>query len=135
VGYPGGVKAPAIAALQEIRDTFGLTRSELADLVGRRPQSISEWASRGIPKDRHASVERLVDLARLFHRRVIASRIPQIVRTPDARLGGRTMLEALRADGVDPIYAYLGRLITCGLRRGRAIRQVAGQMPRLSERA
>jgi hypothetical protein len=41
---------------------------------------------------------------------VIASRIPEIVRTPDAWLGGRTLLETLCADGVDPVYAYLGRL-------------------------
>jgi transcriptional regulator with XRE-family HTH domain len=108
------VTSTAIAELQEIRDAFGLTRSELADLLGRRSQSLSEWETRGIPKDRQASVERLVDLARLFRRRLIASRIPQIVRTPDAWLGGRTMLEALRADGVDPIYAYLGRLFDYG---------------------
>ena len=36
--------------------------------------------------------------------------IVPIVRTPDAWLGNRTILETLRAEGVDPIYAYLGRL-------------------------
>jgi DNA-binding XRE family transcriptional regulator len=102
--------ATAISELQEVRETFGLTRSELADLFDRRAQSLSEWEIRGIPQDKRASVERLVDLARLFRRRVIASRIPQIVRTPDEWLGGRTMLQTLRADGVDPIYAYLARL-------------------------
>jgi DNA-binding XRE family transcriptional regulator len=106
------VRVPAIAELEEIRDTFGLTRSELADLLGRRPQSIIEWATRGIPRDRQASVERLVDLARLFRRRVTTSRIPQIVRTRDDWLGGRTMLEALHTDGVDTIYAYLGHLFS-----------------------
>ena len=103
-----------ISELQEVRDTFGLTRSELADLFERRPQSLSEWETRGIPQDKRASVERLVDLARLFRKRVIASRIPQIVRTPDNWLGGRTMLQTLRTDGVDPIYAYLGRLFNYG---------------------
>jgi len=103
-----------ISELEEVRDTFGLTRSELADLLNRRPQSLVEWESRGIPRDRRASVERLVDLARLFRRRVIASRIPQIVRTPDEWLGRRTMLEVLRTDGVDPIYSYLGRLFHYG---------------------
>jgi len=104
------VMATAISELQEVRETFGLTRSELADLFNRRAQSLSEWEIRGIPQDQRASVERLVDLARLFRRRVIATRIPQIVRTPDEWLGGRTMLQTLRADGVDPIYSYLARL-------------------------
>ncbi len=105
-----GAMNDVVSELQEVRDTFGLTRSELADLFDRRPQSLAEWETRGVPREQRASVERLVDLARLFRRRVIASRIPQIVRTPDHWLGGRTMLQTLRAEGVDPIYAYLGRL-------------------------
>ncbi len=67
-----------------------------------------------MPRDKRASVERLLDLAQLFRRRVIASRIPEIVRTPDSWLGKRTILETLRSDGVDPIYAYLGRLFNYG---------------------
>ena len=98
--------------LADIRATFRLSKSELADLLHRRPQSITEWESRGIPDDMRASVERLADLAALFRRKVIASRIPEIVRTPDAWLQERTMLETLRSDGVDPIYAYLARLFS-----------------------
>lgn len=103
-----------VSALQEIRDVFGLSRAEMADLLGRRAQSIVEWETRGVPREKRASVERLLDLAQLFRRRVIASRIPEIVRTPDAWLGNRTILETLRIDGVDPIYAYLGRLFHYG---------------------
>jgi transcriptional regulator with XRE-family HTH domain len=103
-----------VTELQEIRDTFGLTQAELADLFGRRAPSIKEWETRGIPRDRQASVERLVGLAHLFRRRVIGSRIPEIVRTPDDWLGGRTILQTLRTEGVDPIYAYLGRLFNYG---------------------
>ena len=103
-----------ISELQEIQEVFGLTKSEMADLLGRRPQSIIEWETRGIPREKRASVERLLDLAHLFRRRIIASRIPEIVRTPDSWLGDRTILETLRADGVDPIYAYLGRLFNYG---------------------
>lgn len=99
-----------VGELDEIREVFGLSRSEIADLLGRRAQSLIEWETRGIPRDKQASVERLLDLAKLFRRRVIASRIPEIVRTPDEWLGNRTILETLRAEGVDPIYAYLGRL-------------------------
>ena len=102
----------AVSELEEIRDAFGLTRAELADLLHRRAQSVAEWEVRGIPREKRASVERIVDLAHVFRSRVIASRIPEIVRTPDAWLGNRTILETLRADGVDPIYAYLGRLFS-----------------------
>jgi hypothetical protein len=102
----------AVSELEEIREVFGLTGSEMADLLHRRPQSILEWETRGIPRDMRASVERLLDLAHIFRKRVIASRIPEIVRTPDAWLGNRTILETLRAEGVDPIYAYLGRLFS-----------------------
>jgi hypothetical protein len=69
-----------------------------------------EWEHRGIPRERQASVDRLVDLARVFRDRVIASRIPDIVRTPDEWLGGRSMLQTLAVEGVDPIYTYLARL-------------------------
>ena len=100
----------ALAELEEIQEVFGLSRAELADLLGRRPQSILEWETRGIPQDRKATVERLTDLAQTFRKRLIPSRIPEVVRTPDAWLGNRTILETLRLDGVDPIYSYLSRL-------------------------
>jgi hypothetical protein len=108
---PPTATAPQLA---EIRETFGLSKNDLADLLQRRASSITEWEHRGIPRDRQASVDRLVDLARLFRGRVIASRIPEIVRTPDAWLGGRTMLQTLAAEGVDPVYAYLARLFHYG---------------------
>src|SRR6201997_1630297 len=100
----------ANAELTEIRQLFGLTKAELADLLGRRPQSVIEWETRGIPAEKRATVERLLDLAHLFRDRVSASRIPEVVRTPDSWLGNKTILETLRTDGVDPIYTYLGRL-------------------------
>lgn len=112
--YAEGMATSVASELAEIRETFRLSKSELADLLHRRPQSIIEWEVRGIPDDMRASVERLVDLARLFRRKVIASRIPEIVRTRDAWLEDRTMLETLRADGVDPIYTYLARLFSYG---------------------
>ena len=104
----------ATSELEEIREVFRLSKSEMADLLGRRPQSLIEWETRGIPAEKRASVERLHDLAQLFRSRLIASRIPEIVRTPDAWLGNRTILETLRIEGVDPIYAYLGRLFNYG---------------------
>jgi hypothetical protein len=108
------MEAVAVSELEEIREVFGLSKSAMADLLRRRPQSLIEWETRGIPAEKRASVERLLGLAQLFRSRLIASRIPEIVRTPDAWLGNRSILETLRIDGVDPIYAYLGRLFNYG---------------------
>jgi hypothetical protein len=95
--------------LTEIRETFGLSRTELSQLLQRRRATV-EWEHHGIPYDSKGSVGKFADLARALRARLIASRIPEIVRTPDERLGGRTMLEVLAQDGVEPIYAYLARL-------------------------
>lgn len=82
----------------------------MADLFGVRQPSLAEWRSRGIPATRRASVERLHELARVLQREVLAARIPEIVRTRDEWLGGRSILEVIRAEGVEPVYGYLARL-------------------------
>lgn len=102
--------SPTIAELGEIRETFALSNTELAALFHRTASSLAEWELRGIPKDRRATAERLVGIARVFRRNVIASRIPEIVRTADDWLGQRTILQVLATDGVDPVYTYLARL-------------------------
>ncbi len=96
--------------LDEIAETLGLKETELADLFGVRRPSVSGWREAGIPRTRQASVERLLDLARVLAREMKASRIPQIVRTKDEWLGGLTILETIARNGVEPIYGYLHRL-------------------------
>ena len=96
--------------LDEIEETLGLNETELADLFAVRRPSVAGWRVAGIPRARQASVERLLDLARVLAREVKASRIPQIVRTKDEWLGGLTMLETIARHGVEPIYGYLHRL-------------------------
>lgn len=96
--------------LDEVRATFALSESELADLFGVRRPSLVAWRTTGIPPARQAAAERLVDLARVFHHHLLPSRIPGVVRTPDAWLGNRTILHVLRVDGPGPVYTYLSRL-------------------------
>ncbi len=100
--------------LDEIRGVFGLSESELADIFGIRRPSVAAWRVSGIPRLRRADAERLLDLARVMRAEVIPSRIPQIARTPDDWLDGRTMLQSIARDGVEPIYAYLHRLFSYG---------------------
>jgi len=102
------------ALLDGIRATLGLSETELADAFGVRAPSIAGWRQGGIPAGRRASVERLADLAHVLRRELKASRIPQIVRTPDEWLGGRTMLDVIRTEGPEPIYGYLQRLFSYG---------------------
>ena len=77
-------------------------------------QSVLGWREHGIPSARRASVERVADLAAVLQREIIRTRIPQIVRTKDAWLGDRTILETIRADGPEPVYGYLHRLFSYG---------------------
>jgi hypothetical protein len=100
----------ACSLLDSIAETFGLSETELADLFGVRRPSLAGWREHGLPQGRQATAERLTDLSRVFRREVIPSRIPEIVRTPDDWLEGRTILETIRRDGVEPVYAYLRRL-------------------------
>jgi hypothetical protein len=86
----------ATQEMAEIRSTFGVSEAELAGLRVR------------------SSEADLLDLARTLRRRVIASRIPGIVRTPDEWLGGRTILQVLLDDGTASVYAYLEHLSVYG---------------------
>lgn len=98
--------------LDRIREVFDLSEHELASLFNLQRQSVSEWREKGVPASRRASLERLVDLANVFAREVIASRIAQIVRTPDDWLGGETILDTIKRAGPEAVYAYLHRLFT-----------------------
>jgi hypothetical protein len=99
-------------ALDAIRTIFGLSESELADLFDVRRESILGWRKKGIPVTRRAGVARVLDVARVLWQTVLPDRIPKIVRTSDEWLPQKTILETIRRDGVDPIYAYLRRLCT-----------------------
>ncbi len=106
----GLVVGPPAGALLETQQILGLSQNELADLFGVRQPSLAQWLTRGIPATRQASVERLHDLALVLKREVIPSRIPEIVRRKDTWLGDRSILEVVRAEGVEPIWGYLSRL-------------------------
>ena len=100
------------AMLDAIRQILGLSESDLADLFHVRAPSIYGWREAGIPDARRASVERILDLATVLRRELKATRIAQIVRTPDDWLGGKTILETIRDEGPEAVYAYLHRLFS-----------------------
>ena len=96
--------------IDEIVETLGLSKIEAAVLLGISRRMLDAWNADGIPPNRQATIEHLYDLTLVLRRELKTSRIPEIVRTPEAWLGGRTMLDVLQSDGTDPIYAYLTRL-------------------------
>ena len=103
----GGVAAGE--QLGYIREALGLSKTELGRLLGVRRQAMDQW-DRGVPADRTAQVNRLVELAQFLQRRLVPARIPQIVRTPAKGLDGHTILQVIASSGVEPIYEYVARL-------------------------
>jgi hypothetical protein len=99
-------------ALTEIRLVLDISEAQLADLFAIQRSSVEAWRKNGIPTARRAKVERLRDLVRVFVRDLKRSRIPEIVRTPDAWLDGRSILETIRIAGPDAVYSYLARLFS-----------------------
>jgi transcriptional regulator with XRE-family HTH domain len=112
----GVMHAPAITqtapSIEQIVDTFGLSYSELADILHVKRQALAEWRHRGVPPARSADVDRLLELAERFGRSFKRNRIPQIVRTPGRGLSDRTVLQVLRTDGPQPVSDYLYRLMS-----------------------
>lgn len=102
--------APDAHDIDDACRILGLSQTELADLFHVRQPSLAQWRFAGIPAGRRAGVERLIEFARILERELIASRIPEIVRTPDDWLEGRSILQTIRERGVDPVYGYLKRL-------------------------
>lgn len=95
-----------------VRRVLGISDEQLADLFGIRRASLVGWRKHGIPLNRRASVARLVELARVLARDVREERLPEIVRTPDEWLGGKSILQTIAGAGVEPVFAYLHRLFS-----------------------
>lgn len=108
--YPHGQGFDANEQLSFISETFGLSETELGRLLHVTRQAVSQWRARGIPPERSAQVDRIVETAQFLQRRLIPARIPEIVRTPAKGLGGATMLSVLRDAGAEPIFLYVTRL-------------------------
>ncbi|MBV8082388.1 MAG: hypothetical protein JO293_02780 [Candidatus Eremiobacteraeota bacterium] len=99
-------------ALDDIRRIFGLSEAELGDLFAVRRQSIDDWRRRGVPVARRATLEQIAGLARALERELIPTHIPEVVRTRDAWLGNKNILETIESSGVEKVYGYLHRLFS-----------------------
>lgn len=77
-----------------IRDTLGITERELDEIL------------------QVVCLKPLAELASVLRQKIIPDRIPKIVRRPDEKLGGRSILESLRSEGGEPVNEYLQRLFS-----------------------
>jgi len=87
-----------------------LSDIELAHLFGVTRRTIANWQVRGVPARRRSAVQQVQGLVETLERRIDRARLPSVVRTADADLGGKTILSVIAEQGVEPVYEYLERL-------------------------
>lgn len=93
-----------------IEEALGLSDADLGSLFGVKRQAIAGWRKSGIPAERAAGLDRLVELTQFLQRRLVPARIPTIIRNPARSLDHRSILAVLAEEGVGPVYAYFAAL-------------------------
>jgi len=88
-----GTGLPALMAV------WRLTVTDVARVFGVRRQAVQQWLEDGVPAARQPKLLAIFGIADLLERNLLPERIPAVVRTPNPADGGRSMLEALAADG------------------------------------
>ncbi len=83
--------------LRRILAVWGVNQMEAAELFGVTRQAVSKWLDRGIPAERAEAIAELAAGTDLLVRYVKRDRIPAVVRRPASALGGRSLLDLVRA--------------------------------------
>lgn len=83
--------------LRRLITLWGLSNAGAARLFGVSRQAFSKWLVGGPPAERADDVTEVDNITSLLDRHVKRERIPAVVRRPAARLGGRSLIEALEA--------------------------------------
>jgi hypothetical protein len=94
-------------ALFTVQKVFQLSPAELGQLFGVRRPTIEQWLSAGVPIRYAAVVDRTAEIAIYLNRLFKSERLPIVAREKLTGLGNRSMLEVLRTEGADPMYAFL----------------------------
>ena len=110
LSYPHAHGVDAAMQIDFLAETLGLSETEIGQLFRVTRQAVSQWRRRGIPSDRCAQVDRIVEVAQFLLRRLVPQRVPEIVRTPAKGLAGETILSTLRDKGAETIFLYIARL-------------------------
>jgi transcriptional regulator with XRE-family HTH domain len=85
--------------LFKVKDLFGLTNSEVADLFGVKRQAVDQWEQSGeVPTARREKLANLLSVGELLERKLSPGRLPLIARRSADVYGGITMLDMVASD-------------------------------------
>lgn len=85
--------------LARVKDLFGLTNSEIADLFGVTRQAVEHWEESGdLPPARREKLANVLTVGELLARKLAPGRLPLVSRRRADVYGGITMLEMVAAN-------------------------------------
>src|ERR1700681_270456 len=85
--------------LFRVKDLFGLSNSEVANLFGVKRQAVDQWEQSGeVPTARREKLANLLSVGELLERKLSPGRLPLVARRSAEAYGGITMLEMMAFD-------------------------------------
>lgn len=84
--------------LRRAMDTFDLTSSDVAGLMGVKRQAVDKWLLAGPPPERAPKIAAIAEIGDILWHRLRDGLPVAVVRRPAEAYGGRTMLEVIAAD-------------------------------------
>ncbi len=85
--------------LFRVKELFGLTNGELADLFGVSRQAVDQWEQSGeVPAARREKLANLLSVGELLDRKLAPGRLPLVARRSADVYNGLTMLDMVAAD-------------------------------------
>jgi DNA-binding transcriptional regulator YdaS (Cro superfamily) len=87
--------------LRRAMDTFDLTSSDMAQLMGVTRQAVDKWLLAGPPPERAPKIAAIAEMGDILRHRLREGLPVAVVRRPADAYGGRTMLEVIAADEHD----------------------------------
>lgn len=85
--------------LVRVKDLFGLTNSEVAELFGVKRQAVDQWEESGeVPTARREKLVNLLSVGELLARKLSPGRLPLVARRRADVYGGITMLDMVASD-------------------------------------
>ena len=82
-------------------DTFDLTSSDVAGLMGVKRQAVDKWLLAGPPPDRTPKIAAIAEIGDILRHRLGEGLPVAVVRRPAEAYGGRRMLEVIAANEQD----------------------------------
>jgi DNA-binding transcriptional regulator YdaS (Cro superfamily) len=87
--------------LRRAMDTFDLTSSDVASLMGVKRQAVDKWLLAGPPPERAPKIAAIAEIGDILCHRLREGLPVAVVRRPAEAYGGRTMLDVIAADEHD----------------------------------